>query len=410
MIKNILKLSIVTVLLLGTTVVGMDTGVPALVDGNAMRSSSVPVPLPTAEVQGRSDVPTGDTADGINRSAPLNMGRGMPLRGQMPFGLSAPFSGADDGTGSSVRITSLETLLGGIFGDPDLLARLRDGGCLECFDGFSGIPAIPFERQRTLVGAKLAAIDVELAASDVELATSTERKRQITVEIDHLTAEIEALDATDINANIARLTAELEAQDKDAGLMASLEELKVKLLDTQAKTARYTRLQADLMQIQEMIDLMLERRIVTDRVRQGWKAEEAAEEASKEAAKLARAAEKARREAKEAAREAGLKQIFLTQITGDPESMELIIGTPSSTGENRADVLRLLQVGNFAGLKITHVNLGLNLAPVTVPSSVTVSDDTVTGVSTGDVAAVSSGEKGEDDHNHDGDDAEGDDD
>ncbi len=129
--------------------------------------------------------------------------------------------------------------------------------------------------------------------------------------------------------------------------MASLEELQGKLADIQAKTKRIERLQAALTATQAEIDAIPGRRMALE---------------------TAQASEAA-------ARDVGVKQLFLGQLASDPRSIVLDVESLSSTKQHMAVVQALLQAGNFAGLKVTEVTLKLTLAPLAVPSSVSVSDD-----------------------------------
>ena len=266
------------------------------------------------------------------------------------FDLSALFSGADIfGSGTARRVIPMEAFLvsamfedtvsqfgnmrAGSNGVSSLLSSLMSGGgwgnpaCLGCSGGAA---TSLFSRQSAVLDAELAAL--------VEKQTHT-------------------------NTSIADLTAEVEALDADkTSLVASLEELQGKLADIQAKTKRIERLQAALTATQAEIDAIPGRRMALETA-------QASEAAAKRAVAQARAAEKAKQEAEAAARDVGVKQLFLGQLASDPWSIVLDVESLSSTRQHMAVVQALLQAGNEVTLKLT-------LAPLAVPSSVSVSDDT----------------------------------
>ncbi len=278
MIKNILKLSVSMLLLLGTTIVGMDDGdgVPSLTP--TVRSSEA-IPQLAARFM-TADAPTLTN-----------------LEKDIPSGIQLPTEGGASSTTPEDR--TVLRLLAGI--DARTLLAIALGMTPDC----SGCPNC-FPKRMALLDAKL--------------TTFTERQAQT-------------------NADIARLTAELEALDADAdktSLTASLEALQANFADIQAKIdaipGKLTALEAA-------------------RVR-------AEEEASKTAAKCE-----------------SLKQIFLNQIACDPRAIKLRIKSTNSTNEDRVVLLTLLQGGDFAGLRVTGATLNLTLAPATALSRVDAAAD-----------------------------------
>lgn len=238
MIKNILKLSIATVLLLSTVMGMSDKSVPALsTDDDAVRTA---MGMGHSNKDGAPLVDDTNTAQ-ISSSAPPTAG--MPFEGTPRSGMSVRMVLPIESV--LALMMSADSLADGLFGNmrptssaaPNPLfasTMLNCEGCPKCYS------------QRT----------VSLEAETANLAGQK----------------------TQTQAEIARLTAELEALDADA--------------DRTSLTASCQGLQATLAEIQAKIDAIPGKRAALEEAHRLWVEKEAANRA----AEAAREAEEARRE------------------------------------------------------------------------------------------------------------------
>lgn len=318
MIKNILKLSIAAVLLLGATAVGMD---------------------------GSSDRVPDLSADD----------RGMPkASSSVPPSLRAPHM---------VLAVDPFDLLAAVMMSGDVSGLFRRGG---------GVSSAMFAATKTGCEGCSACFPKRLASLDAELAALNEKQEKT-------------------NASISRLTSELETLDEDA--------------DTTSLIANRKQLEDQRAETQAAIDAIPARRTALEEARRLYLEKEERERVAAQA----RAEEKARREAEAVAQVERLKQLFLTQVTRAPESIEFEVESVASTHANMALVSRLLQEGKFTELRITRATLSsVTLAPLEtagVPStgiagagaldSDEEADDTATGVSAAKVDAAGDDHSGQ---------------